>query len=282
MLFSVELGVSNCSWKQKAPSCSNEIKTIDVTFPDFHQGILLQPTLHIWVQNTFLEARRVTPTLRLSQAHFFQHIYGFFFLIMKWPHVDAKYLLIFLHFLFFFFLKYIRCCSNCSLHAVHFDDQRPEAVSVWPEFLHWTCQQILGICICAKQSTWTRWVPCLPFSCYAYLEQNKESTLSKCHQVQCCSFSSASLAVCLKNSWAFVVVSKLLFLQLIWQSVKPWDWLLLSYRTVSCVYIHLRLSRWRFPKCAPFRHIFKAEITAQLSELSPSLCQHTYDDAGFR
>lgn len=42
MLFSVELGVSNCSWKQKAPSCSNEIKTIDVTFPDFHQGILLQ------------------------------------------------------------------------------------------------------------------------------------------------------------------------------------------------------------------------------------------------
>lgn len=145
---------------------------------------------------------------------------------LKWPHVDAKYLLIFLHFLFFFFLKYIRCCSNCSLHAVHFDDQRPEAVSVWPEFLHWTCQQILGICICAKQSTWTRWVPCLPFSCYAYLEQNKESTLSKCHQVQCCSFSSASLAVCLKNSWAFVVVSKLLFLQLIWQSVKPWDWLL--------------------------------------------------------
>lgn len=105
MLFSVELGVSNCSWKQKAPSCSNEIKTIDVTFPDFHQGILLQSTLQIWVQNTFLEARRVTPTLRLSQAHFFQHIYGFFFLIMKWPHVDAKYLLIFLHFLFFFFFK---------------------------------------------------------------------------------------------------------------------------------------------------------------------------------
>lgn len=105
------------------------------------------------------------PTLRLSQAHFFSaHLWHFFpHNELKWPHVDAKYLLNFLHFSLFV-LKYIRCCSNCSLHAVHFDDQRPEAVSVWPEFLHWTCQQILGICICAKQSTWTRWVPCLPIS----------------------------------------------------------------------------------------------------------------------
>lgn len=226
MLFSVELGVSNCSWKQKAPSCSNEIKTIDVTFPDFHQGILLQVHFaHMSSEYLPRSQKSYSNFKAVSSSFFSAHLWLFF----SHNEVTTCRCQVSTHlssFSLFFFLKYIRCCSNCSLHAVHFDDQRPEAVSVWPEFLHWTCQQILGICICAKQSTWTRWVPCLPFSCYAYLEQNKESTLSKCHQVQCCSFSSASLAVCLKNSWAFVVVSKLLFLQLIWQSVKPWDWLL--------------------------------------------------------
>lgn len=106
------------------------------------------------------------PTLRLSQAHFFSEHLWLFFFFSWWIEVTTYRCRVSTQLCSFslFVLKYIRCCSNCSLHAVHFDDQRPEAVSVWPEFLHWTCQQILGICICAKQSTWTRWVLCLPFS----------------------------------------------------------------------------------------------------------------------
>lgn len=62
-----------------------------------------------------------------------------------------------------FIMKYIRCSSNWCLYGVHFDDQGPEAVSLWPEFLQWTCQQVLGLCVCAKQSTRARWVSSLPF-----------------------------------------------------------------------------------------------------------------------
>lgn len=68
MVFSAEVDVSHCSWKLKDHSCSNEIKNIDVTIPDFHQGIRLQSSLEIWVQNNFLEASRVAPALRLSPS----------------------------------------------------------------------------------------------------------------------------------------------------------------------------------------------------------------------
>lgn len=39
-LFAAEVGVSDWSWKLKARSCSNEIKTTEATVPDFQQGIL--------------------------------------------------------------------------------------------------------------------------------------------------------------------------------------------------------------------------------------------------
>lgn len=71
MLFSAEVDVSHCSWKLKEHSCSNEIKNTDITVPDFHQGIRLHSSLQIWVQNNFLEASRVAPTLRLSQTYYF-------------------------------------------------------------------------------------------------------------------------------------------------------------------------------------------------------------------
>lgn len=77
--------------------------------------------------------------------------------------VNVRSEIIFLNVVSFLFslMKYIRCSSNWCLYGVHFDDQRPEAVSLWPEFLQWTCQQILGLCICSKQSTWTGWVSSL-------------------------------------------------------------------------------------------------------------------------
>lgn len=59
---------SRCSWKLKDHSYSNEIKNIDVTIPDFHQGIRLQSSIEIWVQNNFLGASRVAPALRLSPS----------------------------------------------------------------------------------------------------------------------------------------------------------------------------------------------------------------------
>lgn len=68
MLFSAEVDVSHCSWKLKDSSSSNEIKNIDVTIPDFHQGIRLHSSLEICVQNNFLEASRVAPALRLSPS----------------------------------------------------------------------------------------------------------------------------------------------------------------------------------------------------------------------
>lgn len=56
------------------------------------------------------------------------------------------------------FLQYIWCHQNWWLHGEHLDDQRPKAVSVRSEFLQWASQQVLGLCFCPQQSTWTRWV----------------------------------------------------------------------------------------------------------------------------
>lgn len=55
------------------------------------------------------------------------------------------------------FLQYIWCHQNRRLHDEHLDDQRPKAVSVRSEFLQWTSQQVLGLCFCPQQGTWTRW-----------------------------------------------------------------------------------------------------------------------------
>lgn len=78
MWFSAEGDVFHCSWQPKDHSCSNEIKSIDVTIPDFHWGIRLQSSLQIWVQNNFLEASRVAPALRRSQTYCFSTFMAFF------------------------------------------------------------------------------------------------------------------------------------------------------------------------------------------------------------
>lgn len=119
MLFSVELGVSNCSWKQKAPSCSNEIKTIDVTFPDSPGNTT--PVHFANMSSEYLPRSRKSYSnfKAVSSSFFSAHLWLFFsHNELKWPHVDAKYLLNFLHFLFFFFKVYsvlfellLTCCT---------------------------------------------------------------------------------------------------------------------------------------------------------------------------